>query len=153
MPIVLLALAALAAQTVVAAASTDAWQEAKRGFARLLGRGDHNKTDLTERRLEDTREQLAGAPGPERDQARAQLEAAWQARLADFLEENPDVAGDLQAFVEQIRAKLPVAASATGHSVAAGGDISITASGGGVAAGTIDGNVTLNPTQPGPARP
>ena len=36
----LLSLASLAGQTVVTAAVTDAWATAKRGFARLLGRGD-----------------------------------------------------------------------------------------------------------------
>ena len=35
-----MALAALAGNTVVAAAVTDAWEAARRGFARLLGRGD-----------------------------------------------------------------------------------------------------------------
>ena len=44
--------------------------------------------------------------------------------------------------------------SAAGHSVAAGRDVNITASGGGTAAGVIHGNVTPgNPTGPGPAQP
>jgi hypothetical protein len=41
--------------------------------------------------------------------------------------------------------------SASDHSVAAGRDLHITASGGGTAAGVIDGNVTPGPTPPGPA--
>ena len=36
----LMALAALAGNTVVAAATTDAWEAARRGFARLLGHGE-----------------------------------------------------------------------------------------------------------------
>jgi hypothetical protein len=40
----LMALAALAGNTVVAAATTDVWEAARRGFARLLGRGDPDRT-------------------------------------------------------------------------------------------------------------
>ena len=36
----LMALASLAGNTVVAAATTDVWEAARRKFARLLGRGD-----------------------------------------------------------------------------------------------------------------
>ena len=57
-----LSLASLAGQTVVTAAVTDAWGTAKRGFARLLGRGDPARTELAERRLEQTRDQLTGVP-------------------------------------------------------------------------------------------
>ena len=42
---------------------------------------------------------------------------------------------------------------ASGHAVAAGRDVNITASGGGTAAAVIHGNVTPpNPTRPGPAK-
>jgi hypothetical protein len=147
-PLELLALAALASQTLVAAATTDAWESAKRGFARLLGRGDHEREELTERRLADTHEQLQGVPEPEREQARTRLEAAWQTRLIDLLEEHPDAAADLQLLIDRIQAELPSpAVSASGHGVAAGGDVNISASGGSVAAGTIHGNVSpSNPT-------
>jgi hypothetical protein len=47
----------------VTAATTDAWEAAKRGFARLLGRGDPKQEQLAERRLAETREQLAAAQG------------------------------------------------------------------------------------------
>jgi hypothetical protein len=147
------ALASLAGRTVVAAAVTDAWGMTKRGFARLLGRGDAGQTELAERRLEQTREQLAGVPAADLEQARAQLGGTWQTRLLDLLEEQPEMAADLQALVEQVQAQLPAgAASAAGHGVAAGRDVNITASGGGVAAGTLQGNVTpVNPTTPAPA--
>lgn len=146
----LAALAALAAQTVVAAASTDAWGLAKRGVARLLGGGDPGRERLAEQRLDQTRELLQAAPGLDLDLARARQEAAWQARLADLLQEHPDMAGSLQVLVDQIRAELPAnLIAAAGHSVAAGRDVNITASGGGVAAGTIHGNVS----PPGPTHP
>ena len=150
----LLELASLAGRTVVAAAVTDAWETTKRGFARVLGRGDSERTGLAEHRLDETRERLQGVSGPELEYACAQAEAAWQTRLVDLLEEYPELAGDLQALVDQVRAELPAGTvSATGHGLAAGRDVVITASGGGVAAGTIHGQVSPgNPTHPGPAK-
>ena len=56
----LLALAALAGQTVVDAATTDVWQTVEHRYAQLLGRGDTEQTHLVEQWLEETREQLAG---------------------------------------------------------------------------------------------
>jgi hypothetical protein len=136
-------LASLASRTVVAAAVTDAWGIAKPGFARVLGRGDPHRTELAERRLEQAHQQLAGIPSPELERVQADLEAAWQARLLDLLEEHPDSAADLRPLVDQIQARLSAGAiSAFDHGVAAGRDVPIAASGGGVAAGSIRGDVT-----------
>lgn len=148
----LLSLASLAGRTVVTAAVTDVWGTAKRGFARLLGRGDPQRSEMAERRLEETREQLARTPAAELERAQAQLESAWQTRLLDLLEEHPKAAADLRALVAQIQEQLPAdAASAAGHGVAAGRDVNISAARGGVAAGTIHGDVSPgNPTTPGP---
>ena len=149
----LMALASLAGRTVVAAAATDAWEAASRGFARLLGRGDPRQTELAEQRLEQAREQLTGVPAADLERVQSRLEAAWQARLQDVLEEHPEIAADLQVLVDQIQTQLPAeAVSAAGHGVAAGRDVNITALGGGVAAGTVDGNVTPGPTSPGPVK-
>jgi len=149
----LLALAALAGNTVVAAATTDAWEAARRGFARMLGRGDPGKTKLADERLAETNDRLAQAKGADVDRVRAALQAQWVTRMTDLLEEDPGVEADLRALVEEIAAKLPGGVvSAADHSVAAGRDVNITASGGGVAAGVIHGNVAPpNPTPPGPA--
>jgi hypothetical protein len=149
----LMALAALAGTTVVTAAVTDAWEAARKGFARLLGRGDPDKTKLAERRLTETHDQLAGAKGADLDRVRAALKAQWVTRVADLLEEDPGVEADLRVLVEEIQAQLPAGVvSAADHSVAAGRDANITAVGGGTAAGVIHGNVTPpNPTPPGPA--
>jgi hypothetical protein len=104
--------------------------------------------------LDQTRDQLRATPGQELEQARADLEAVWRTRLADLLEEHMEVADELQVLVDQIRSELPASAvSASGHGVAAGQDVNITASGGAVAAAVIDGNVAPpGPTDPGPAR-
>jgi len=149
----LMALASLAGQTVVTAAVTDAWEAARRGFARLLGRGDPKQTEVAERRLEETRGQLTGSQGTDLEQARAALAAQWATRLADLLDEDPAVEADLRTLVQQIQAALPAAmVSAADEAVAAGRDVNISASGGGVAAGVIHGNVTPpGPPGPGPA--
>ena len=111
-----------------------------------------DRTKMAEQRLAETREQLTGAEGKDLQQARAALAERWTGRLADLLEEHPDAEADLQALVEEIQAALPAGmVSAADHAVAAGRDVNISASGGGVAAGVIHGNVTPDPTRPGPA--
>jgi hypothetical protein len=149
----LLALAALAGNTVVAAATTDVWEAARHKFARLLGRGDAAKEQQADKRLEETRRQLEGVSGPQLEQAQADLGRVWQVRIADLLEEDPGVEAELRALVEEIRAQLPAGVvSAADHAIAAGRDVNVTASGGGVAAGVIHGDVTPpNPTRQGPA--
>lgn len=146
-------LASDAGKAVVAAAATDAWGQAKKAFARLLGRGDTAKIELYEDRLEQTRGELAAVPADGLEQVRERLAAAWQTRLLDLLEEQPGLAEDLRALVEQVQQSVPSGSVvAEGHGVAAGRDVNITASGGGVAAATIQGSVsTANPTEPGPA--
>jgi hypothetical protein len=148
----LIALAALAGNTVVAAATTDAWEACRRGFGRLLGHGDAKKAALAEQRLAETRNQLTTAEGTDLERARAALEAQWTTRLTDLLEEDPGVEAELRSLVEEIRAQLPAGVvSAADHSVAAGGDVNISATQGGVAAGVIHGDVAPpGPTWPGP---
>ena len=103
----LTALAALAGNTMVTAATTDAWDAARRGFGRLLGRGDPTQEQLAEQRLADTREQLTGAQGQDLEQARAALAERWATRRADLLEEDPGAEADLRAVVQQVQAALP----------------------------------------------
>jgi hypothetical protein len=149
---ILMALAQWAGQTVAAAAVTDVWETARQKIARLLGRGDQRKTEVAERWLDETHQQLIAVQ--DADLARAQSAAArrWESRFADLLDEDPELEADLRAVLQDIAAQLPAGmVSAADHSVAAGGDVNITASGGGIAAGVIHGNVAPpNPTGPGP---
>ena len=149
----LIALAQFAGQTVAAAAVTDMWEAARHKVAQLLGRGDPGKTEVAERWLDETRQQLTAAAGADLEPVQAAAAQRWEGRFADLLDEDPGIEADLRALVEEIQARLPVGvASAAGHSVAAGRDVNITASGGGTAAGVIHGNVTPpDPTPPGPA--
>jgi hypothetical protein len=152
---VLLALAQWAGQTVAAATVTDAWEAARHKVARLLGRGDPRKTEVAERWLNETHQQLTAAQGADLQPARAAAARRWEGRFADLLDEDPGVEANLRALVEEIAAQLPAGVvSAADHAVAAGRDVNITASGGGTAAGVIHGNVASpDPTPPGPANP
>jgi hypothetical protein len=150
---VLMALAQFAGQTVAAAAVTDVWESARRKLAQLLGRGDQRKTEVAERWLDETRQQLTAAQGTDLESVQAAAGRRWEGRFADLLDEDPAAEADLRALVEEIASQLPAGmVSAVDHSVAAGRDVNITASGGGTAAGVIHGNVVPpNPTPPGPA--
>ena len=145
----LMALAQFAGQTVVGAAITDVWEAARHRFARLLGRGDPEKTKLAEQWLAEIREQLAVAAGADLQRVRAAQAQRWEGRFADLLDEDPGVEAGLRALVEEIRAMMPTVVSAADHAVAAGRDVKVSASGGGVAAAVIHGNVAPpNPTGP-----
>jgi hypothetical protein len=134
----------------------DVWEAVWGRFARLLGRGDAPRTQVAEQWLAQTQQQLAAAaPGSGLEQAREAAAERWAGRFADLLDEDPGVEAELRALVEEVAAQLPAgAAFAADHSVAAGRDVNITASGGGTAGGVIHGNVAPppNPTGPGPAQ-
>jgi hypothetical protein len=100
-----------------------------------------------------TRDQLTtAAAGAELERARKAQADRWAGRFADLLDEDPGVEAELRTLVEEVAAQLPTTAVSADHSLAAGRDVNITASGGGTAAGVIHGNVAPpNPMGPGPA--
>jgi hypothetical protein len=148
---VLIPLAQWAGQTVAAAAVTDVWESARRKIAGLFGRGDPRKAEVAERWLTGTHEQLMAAQRGELHKAQAAQAQRWEGRFADLLDEDPGIEADLSALVNEIRAGLPAGVSAEDHSVAAGGNVIISASSGGVAGGVIQGGVsTGNPPSPDP---
>src|SRR5215472_4694015 len=138
-----MALASLCGNAVVAAAVTDVWESARHRLARLLGRGDPERVRIAGRRLDETRSQLAAASGVGLVQKRAELAARWTTRLADLLEDDPGVEPELQELVAMIKAALPtVGVLAADHSLASGGNLSITASGQGIAIGVLHGTIS-----------
>jgi hypothetical protein len=151
---VLIALAQWAGQTVAAAAATDVWESARQKFARLLGRGDPKKTEVADRWLQETRQQLTAAAGAELEPVRVAQAQRWQDRFADLLDEEPGIEAALRALVQEIQTDLPASViSAADHSVAAGGNVNIGATDGGVAAGVIHGDVSAgNPPSPDPGK-
>jgi hypothetical protein len=147
----LVALASLAGNTVVAAATTDAWEAARHKIAGLLGRGDLGRTTAAERWLADTHRQLTQSTGPDAEPMRVAQAMRYADRFADLLDEDPGIETELRTWVAEIQATLPTrVALATDHSVA--GTITISTQNGGVAAGVIHGDVMPpGPPAPGPA--
>lgn len=145
----LAALAAAGGSALVQAATTDAWEKAKAGFARLLGRGDERRTAVIEGRLESTRTELVPLAGAELARVRDAQAAEWTTRLRDALEEDPDSAETLREMLDEL-ATSGVSIEAGDHGMAIGGDIVNVATSGGVAAGMIHGSVSTsgNPPQP-----
>jgi hypothetical protein len=138
------ALAATAAAALVQAMVTDGWEGVRHKIARLFGRGQPDVA--IERRLDGTRDQLSAATQGEAERVRAALAAQWEIRFADLLADHPDVEAELAALVMEIRP----AVTAADHSVAAGGNVTAAAQGGGVAANVIHGDVHAGPIRPGP---
>ena len=140
------ALAALAGNSLVTAAVTDAWDSVRHKIATWFGRG---KPDLkTMERLDQTRAELAITAQADLARVRQDLAREWAGRFKDLIADHPNAAGELDSLVQQIQAST---ASASGHGVAVGRDVTITASTSGIAAARIHGPVSTGPTRPGPA--
>jgi len=125
----------------VQAMVTDGWEGVRHKVARLFGRGQPDVA--IERRLDATRDQLTAAQG-DLEQVQAALAAQWETRFADLLADRPDAEAELAALVKAIRPTV----TGTDHAVAAGGNVTATARGGGVAANVIHGDVHAGPTRP-----
>lgn len=106
------ALAALAGNTVVTVAVTDAFETVRHRVARALGRGKPDA--VIERRLDATRQQLTKAEPGEAEALRISLAGQWQARFADMLTDQPELAAE----VEKLIADLGGVASAFSRNVA-----------------------------------
>ena len=137
------ALAAMAAAALVQAMVTDGWEGVRHEVARMFGRGQPDVA--VERRLDATRDELAAASPGELETVQAALAAQWETRFADLLADHPDAGAELAALVKEIRPTV----TASDHGVAAGGNVTATAEGGGVAANVIHGDVHAGPTRPG----
>ena len=144
-------LVALAGNTLVTVAVTDAWETARHKVARLFGRG--RADPVTERRLDATRARLAAAAPADLGRVQAELAGQWATRLADLIDDHADAESELRVLVNDLRELLPDGRVVAGdHSVAAGRDVTIEADRAGVAAAVIHGNAAPpGPTRPGPA--
>jgi hypothetical protein len=101
-----MALAAAGGTALVGAMATDAWEAARSGVARLLGRDDKRRVEVIEAQLEDDAALVRGA-GAGGDQVREELAPAWGRRLAAVLQDNPGAAEELRILVERVRAQVP----------------------------------------------
>jgi hypothetical protein len=96
------ALAALAANTLVAAAVTDAFEGLRAKVAQLFGR---DKPDpAVQRRLDATRQQLTAVSPKEIEGKQAAQARQWQTRFADLLADHPEAAEELQSLLAEFTA-------------------------------------------------
>ena len=129
------ALAALAANTVVATAVSDVFEGLRAKVARVFGR---DKPDPgIQRRLDATRQQLATAAPGDRESAQTSQARQWETRFADLLADHPEAAGELQALLAEFKAMIPE----TGGNVT--NTISGTILGGPVLMGRDFGDITI----------
>jgi hypothetical protein len=133
------ALAALAANTVVAAAVTDAFEGLRAKVARVFGR---DKPDPgIQRRLDATRRRLAAATREDVKNSQAAQARQWETRFADLLADHPEAAAELQVLLDEFRAALP----GTGGNVT--NTISGSVLGGPVLMGRDFGDITIGGSQ------
>lgn len=102
----ILALAAAGGTAVVGAMATDAWESARSGVARLLGREDRGRAEIIEAQL-DADDSLVRGAGEDVDQVRRELALVWGRRLAVLLKDNPEAADKLRVLVECVQTQVP----------------------------------------------
>lgn len=99
--------AATGGSAFVGAAATDAWQFARSGLVRLFGRGGQHRHDAAERWADQTATALEQVAENERAMIRERLAVKWEQRLADLVEEYPELGEELQSWVRQVQSRLP----------------------------------------------
>jgi hypothetical protein len=95
-------LAAAAASGLVAALTTDAWEQARSAIVGLWRRVHPNRAETIEDELAEVREEALAA----RQQGDADTEegliADWQRRLRRLLEADPEIAAELQRVLDDV---------------------------------------------------
>jgi hypothetical protein len=129
------ALTALAGNTIVAAAVTDAFEGMRAAVARLFGRDRPDA--VIQRRLDETRQQLATTAPGQLEGARATQVHRWEARFQDLLADHPEAAEELGALVAELRSAAPDTSGNVTNT------ISGTVLGGSVLMGRDFGDVTI----------
>jgi hypothetical protein len=129
------------AATLVQAAATEAWELARSGFARLLGRGDQEREAIVARRLDALASEVEQSPIEQRDELRQRLLPAWQTRLADLIEENPAAADALRNLRDELLTRLPASQQQWVQNITASAP-------GATAQGVMFGNIVNHPALP-----
>ncbi|MFE5191924.1 hypothetical protein [Streptomyces sp. NPDC056628] len=102
----LTALAMTGATTVVAAMSTSAWEAVRARIAALFHQGGDSQSTV-EAQLDRSAARVTSAG--ECAEARDGETTRWCNDLLDLLRERPEVAGDIQALIDEVQPQLPSA--------------------------------------------
>lgn len=100
----LISLTSIGGSALVSAMVTDGWEGVRGRVARLLGRGDAAGERRAATQLEQSRVVLTGSGGAAADEARAEQEIIWRARLVDLLERDPSAEQDVRTMVAEVQA-------------------------------------------------
>ncbi|MEU6867126.1 hypothetical protein ABZ924_28410 [Streptomyces sp. NPDC046876] len=149
-------LATAGGTAVVQAAGKDIWDGFREQLARWFGRGDAEREQAELERLDQTAQALEAARGAEAQRVRRRQEELWQARIESLLESLDGVereqAGHALGSLLAQAAPRGTRVSAGPGGVATGENMTITANGGSIAAGTIHGGAQIGaPSPPDPS--
>ncbi|WP_433043477.1 hypothetical protein [Dactylosporangium sp. CS-033363] len=100
----LVELASVAGATIATAMATDAWQTARNGIVRLLGRGGSDRAPVLEGRLDRDNSHVAEAGDPAA--MRRLMSQTWTAEFEGALDREPDLVDDLRALIDEIGHEL-----------------------------------------------
>ncbi|MFE4600203.1 hypothetical protein ACFRKE_05045 [Kitasatospora indigofera] len=129
----LVALAGAGGTALVGAMATDAWQTVRAGAAGLFGRDGESRQSAVATRLDHDAELVSRAQ--DQDRVRGALAPAWQVEWESLLTERPELAQEIQAFVDRTVAALPRAEQ--------NWTMNVTARDHGRAYGALGGNVVV----------
>jgi hypothetical protein len=101
-------LAAVGGTALVTAMVTDGWENFKARFARLLGRGHAEETEVVGVRLDESQAMLLGLAGADLERARVEQQLVWRVRLGDVLERHPGAENELRSLVAEIEARTQI---------------------------------------------
>ncbi|MFD6225504.1 hypothetical protein ACFWFZ_01260 [Streptomyces sp. NPDC060232] len=147
-------MAAAAGAGVVQAATTDAWAGVRVRVAQWFGRGNERREQAQLERLDRTAAELVAGGGAERE--RELLAREWQVRFEGVLEDldEPErrlAAAELRTLLEDGVGTAGVSAGAGG--VAAGGNVTVRADHGSIAAAILEGGAHIgHPPVPDPSQ-
>jgi hypothetical protein len=100
-------LAESGAAALLGVAGTPAWAEVSHEYAQVLGRGDNRLLRLITLRLEELAMRIDEASETERESLRRELQTSWATRLSDVLQEQPEIAQELEDLTTRTLARLP----------------------------------------------
>lgn len=92
---------------LVGAVATDAWQSARAGVGRLFRHAGPRRGDLAEQWADETAAAVEQAAEDERPAVLRVQAETWQRRLADLVQEYPEIADQLRAWEQDIRERVP----------------------------------------------
>lgn len=81
---------------------TSAWKAIRSRWAKILGRGDDERANVFEGRLDETAASIAPPDDPRRAESEQEAAAEWRGALRALLNENPELVEAVRAEVAEL---------------------------------------------------